>query len=134
MRIEEISARADAATPAPWRWVDAYEFHEDHIALGLDADCENIREGRITLESPTGEVLKKWVDLGGGDSGLTISIEDARLIQAARSDIPNLVAALREVLKVEHWCEGGNGTGDPYEACSYDNVLAAIWRGLGMIE
>lgn len=41
-------------------------------------------------------------------------------------EVPKLIAALRAVLAVDHWCEGGNGVGDPYEACSFDAVRNAL--------
>ena len=71
-------------TKEPWMWRDRYDFdvHQDHRKQGLDADCENIRDGRIELVNKDDTiVLEEWDDFGG-DSGLTVSHEDAERIVA----------------------------------------------------
>lgn len=73
-------------TKEPWAWEDNYDFqdHIGHKEQGLNADCENIEDGRIHLISnKTGKVvLVQWAQ-GADDSGLIISQADAQRIVAA---------------------------------------------------
>lgn len=74
--LDEIQARADAATEGPWTW-----------AAHTTADGD------------------EWAVFDGGDSALAANRDgwapDAAFIAAARTDVPRLVAALRAVLE-EH--------------------------------
>jgi hypothetical protein len=83
-------------TPGPWQWQDAYSFreHKEHQEQGLDADCENIREGRIRLMAGDFVVLDEWGAYE--DGGVSVQMADARLIEAA----PDLLAALGDLLSV----------------------------------
>jgi hypothetical protein len=82
-------------TPGPWRWQDRYDFreHKEHQQQGLDADCENIRDGRIQLMAGDIVVLDEWG--GYDDSGVSVRMEDARLIAAA-PDLLDVIKALLE--------------------------------------
>ena len=74
--LDEIQARADAATEGPWTWA-----------------------ARTTADGD------EWAVFDGGDSALAANRDgwapDAAFIAAARTDVPRLVAALRAVLE-EH--------------------------------
>jgi hypothetical protein len=84
-RIAEIEARARAATPGPWIFVSESVDANNEPCVGVDG----------------GEVVTKY--LGGivecsdpyprGDNCPT---ENMRFIAAARTDVPDLIAALRE--------------------------------------
>ena len=73
--LDEIQARADAATEGPWTW-----------AAHTTADGD------------------EWAVFDGGDSAIAANRDgwapDAAFIAAARTDLPRLVAALRAVLEV----------------------------------
>lgn len=94
-RLEQIKSRADAATEGPWEWKDAYDFREhiEHQKQGLEADCENIEQGRMTLDSPDKRVLEEWSE-HADDAGLEIKKLDAQFIAHARADVPWLAGHL----------------------------------------
>ena len=79
-----------------WQRQDAYDSGDcaDHKKQGLNADCENIQMGRIKLVNiETGDIiLEEWSQYAD-DSGLEVSDEHARLIEAA----PRLLEALQDL-------------------------------------
>lgn len=80
-----MSVGENMHTPGPWKWRDRYDFREhlEHREQGLEADCHNIREGRIELVGPNGAiVLVEWAD-HADDGGLSVTKEDASLIATA---------------------------------------------------
>lgn len=91
--IAAMRARCGAATEGPWVWRDRYDFgeHVEHRQQGLDARCDNITEGRISLVSGTAAstvaVLEEWA-AWADDSGLTVERVDADFIAHARTDLP----------------------------------------------
>ena len=92
--LDEIQARADAATEGPWTW-----------AAHTTADGD------------------EWAVFDGGDSAIAGNRDgwspDAALIAAARTDLPRLVAALRAVLEVHR---GAQYLGEPGGAgCPHDD-------------
>lgn len=100
-KLNEMLTLAEKATPGPWWWEDDYDFREhlDHKKLGLDADCENVRNDakRVNLESPTGSVLSEWSEQGTADAGILISTNDARFIERCS---PQTIIALIEEIKM----------------------------------
>ena len=69
----------------PWRWEDAadYREHLEHKKMGLSADCENIREGRIQLVDADGELLlNEWAEYAD-DCGINAGDAVLRRIVAA---------------------------------------------------
>ena len=83
-RLDEIEARANAATEGPWE--------ADGSAHVLTAD-----------NTPT--FVARCADPGGSDAG----VPDAEFIAHARTDVPALVAALRAVLEIHQ--DGGESQG-----------------------
>jgi hypothetical protein len=93
-RLEEIRARAAAASPPPWTWrrdpwLDVY----------------------LELEAPTGLVIEPtlWDD---GYKGFGLSPADAEFLEYARQDVDDLLgeierlrAALEEYANPEHWSD-----------------------------
>ena len=78
-RLNEIEARANAATEGPWETEHHYN--------------------RLTGEHVVSEIPRVAECMGNGDGGLDYK-EDAEFIAHARTDVPALVAALRAVLNL----------------------------------
>ena len=94
-RLNEIEARANAATEGPWEW----EGKSD----------EMWPQGENSLMA-TGGAEPEYVLMAWGYDAYGITAEcdaDAEFIAHARTDVPALVAALRAVLEVHK--EDGNG-------------------------
>lgn len=77
-RLDEIEARANAATEGPWEW-DRHVRGNGHVVIG-----DGLRRAHLPEDV-------------AGDA------ENAEFIAYARTDVPRLVAALRAVLDV---CDG----------------------------
>jgi len=117
-------------TPGPWRWIDDYDHHEheEHQDQGLNADCENIRHGRIKLvDNEGGSVLDVWA-LYADDQGVTAEKPDLLLIQAA----PDLLEALKSIIRT---CEKSlvPENKKPWEPIATACYLAqkSIWKAEG---
>lgn len=83
--LEQIKARAAAATPGPWEWEGKQDvsFPQSENSLIVQGDPER-------------EVLGSW-----GYDAWGINVEnpaDAEFITSAREDVPRLVTALDAVL------------------------------------
>lgn len=106
-RLNEIEARANAATPGPWEWgpQDGWLGTEGGVAVGW-------KWGTLTQEA------------------------DGQFIAHARTDVPALVAALRAVLEVHKRkvTMFNFATYDECEDCEYDwpcLTVTAIRQHLG---
>lgn len=94
--LAEIERRAEAASPAPWRWIG----DEMYGGIGVGSD------GRDT--EWVGSEDEEWNDqpvnstkIIETDSGVYPPRErDRAFLAAARTDVPRLVAALREACRV----------------------------------
>ena len=87
-RLNEIEARANAATEGPWE----AEHHYN----------------RLTGKHVVSEIPRVAECMGNGDGGLDCK-EDAEFIAHARTDVPDMAAALRAVLEVHQ--DGGESQG-----------------------
>lgn len=90
--LAAVEKRERAATPGPWHWKCAYEFHT-HEDTGLDTDCDNIDSGRITLEPG---VLCEWAQ-HADDSGVSVTRDDAEFIAHSRQDVKALLEIVRKL-------------------------------------
>ena len=106
-RLNEIEARANAATEGPWEWdpQDGWLGTEDEVTVGW-------KWGTLTQEG------------------------DGQFIAHARTDVPALVAALRAVLEVHKRkvTMFNFATYDECEDCEYDwpcLTVTAIRQHLG---
>jgi len=83
MNLDEIEARANAATPGPW-YVHESDRPGDYWTVSADEDspfeCEVFDDGSA-----------------GGEYGPSCSIEDRDFLVAARTDVPALIARVREL-------------------------------------
>lgn len=118
MSIEEelarIEALADAATPGEWTVVSD---------LPMYAVASSDKHRVVRTPNQNGY---RYVRPGETvDTGIAAK-SDAAFIADARTSVPRLVAAIRAVLAVDHWCEGGNGVSEGYEACCFDDVRNAV--------
>lgn len=123
-RLDEIEARADAATPGPW-----------------EADVTEVSQ-HWSRPEPWATVVSSEVHCMAycyGGSGRGIEREtDAEFIAHARTDVPALVAALRAVLSPDldladppYAWETMDGWADGYET-ALGNARAAIAAALGV--
>ena len=98
-RLDEIEARADAATPGAWEAWDRGIGFEVHVnGEGLNSE---FRE--------------------------TFRQADAEFIAAARTDVPQLVAALRAVLDQHHRVDVGVIRGDcAREECDHEGACPEV--------
>ena len=93
-RLDEIEARANAATEGPWEWEGVAKAAWEEGANSL-----------VPSRRPDDPVLYGY---GYDASGIEVKTPaDAEFIAHARTDVPALVAALRAVLEVHK--EDGNG-------------------------
>ena len=129
-RLNEIEARANAATEGPWEVGDRY-----HCQAADMCDCAPDRGPLIdTYQHPkwgTMHVHRKdepWWNEGvlfrkaGGPPGEVardLATEDAEFIAAARTDVPALLDALEKVLELHQPVTDGMGfTEDGYGGIS----------------
>jgi hypothetical protein len=77
-RLDEIEARANAATAGPWSWAQWY----DGLSLGA--------KERAGVDATLFQHIEPVLGTG----------HDTEFIAAARQDVPALVAALRAVLDI----------------------------------
>ena len=99
-RLDQIEARANAATEGPWT-PDEY----------TEVDPDGFYElSRVIAPDPDGD---DWCAIGVVHTG--ILRPDADFIAAARTDVPALVAALRAVLEphTPHECVSSLAGDDP---------------------
>ena len=105
-RLNEIEARANAATEGPWApWKD--QDGAKHMQ-GL------LMVGNADAVIPEGEMWVEDVDIN--PVAHTYLPEDREFIAHVRTDVPALVAALRAVLKLHK--EDGHGWGRGESFCT----------------
>ena len=86
-RLDEIEARANAATEGPWEWEGEAK-----------AEWEIGANSLVPSRRPDDPVLYGY---GYDASGIEVKTPaDAELIAHARTDVPDMAAALRAVLKL----------------------------------
>ena len=79
--IEQIQARAEAATPGPWEWATD-KGAPDYVQLYSTAEIDEYEADILSAD-------------GGGD--VLLSAADADFIAHARTDISDLLAAIDEL-------------------------------------
>lgn len=142
--LDEIEARAKAATKGPWFWqagrhTDDPRTSDSGGLATLNGSPMTTRDGR-TVENdnvifPIAKVggnpywLERFkVAVGTGRAPLSLALdcfgrqEDKDFIASARTDVPRLVAALRRSMEWTRWATGTEWT----EA---ERQIAAILRG-----
>ena len=102
-RLNEIEARANAATEGPWEWEGEAK-----------AEWELGANSLVPSRRPDDPVLYGY---GYDASGIEVKTPaDAELIAHARTDVPDMAAALRAVLKLHK--EDGHGWGPGESFCT----------------
>ena len=94
--LDEIQARADAATEGPWEWTKGAEA----CAVAVPENRDGLY-GPLTWDDHNGEVFRE---------------SDAQFIAHARTDVPALVKALRAVEavhKLTYYDKWGRVTSTP---------------------
>ena len=135
-RLNEIEARANAATEGPWEVGDRY-----HCQAANMCECAPDRGPLIdTYQHPewgTMHVHRKdepWWNEGvlfrkaGGPPGEVardLAAEDAEFIAHVRTDVPDMAAALRAVLELHvraecPTCGSRDGEGNEFHKCDDD--------------
>lgn len=106
--LAEIEARASAATPGPWvcRSEDGYDY-----------DVIDPSGRRVFSDGSACGEYGADIDLDG---------PDAAFIMAARTDVPRLVAALREAMKMAVDLFGEGGTAGNEEAVEFQRHIARL--------
>ena len=122
-RLNEIEARANAATEGPWEWEGEAK-----------AEWEIGANSLVPSRRPDDPVLYGY---GYDASGIEVKTPaDAEFIAHARADVPALVAALRAVLKLHKPGRTFHGHGFSQPLCTCGAAMpcptaAAIHRYLG---
>ena len=102
-RLDKIEARANAATEGPWEWEGEAK-----------AEWEEGANSLVPSRRPDDPVLYGY---GYDASGIEVKTPaDAELIAHARTDVPDMAAALRAVLKLHK--EDGRGWGPGESFCT----------------
>ena len=105
-RLDEIEARADAATPGPWEW-------HPYMGSGATLAKPNHPFHELNILKTTDD----WPPVAA----------DAEFIAAARTDVPQLVAALRAVLDQHHRVDVGVIRGDcAREECDHEGACPEV--------
>ena len=113
-RLNEIEARANAATEGPWApWRD--QDGAPHMN-GL------LMVGNADAVIPEGEFWVEDVDIN--PVAHTYLPEDREFIAHARADVPDMAAALRAVLKLHRIIRVSGAVGRVYELCQNCNQTA----------
>ena len=99
-RLNEIEARANAATEGPWRAIEDDEYPG------------SARE----IVGPDGRPVIEQLGCGHCDVGLCAYWEDIEMVTASRTDVPDMAAALRAVLELHK--EDGHGWGPGESFCT----------------
>ena len=95
-RLNEIEARANAATEGPWEWEG-----------DAKAEWEEGANSLVPSRRPDDPVLYGY---GYDASGIEVkNPADAEFIAHARADVPDMAAALRAVLKLHKHHAGRGG-------------------------
>ena len=122
-RLDEIEARANAATEGPWEWEGEAK-----------AEWEIGANSLVPSRRPDDPVLYGY---GYDASGIEVkNPADAEFIAHARADVPDMAAALRAVLEVHKRkvTMFNFATYDECEDCEYDwpcQTVTAIRQHLG---
>lgn len=87
-RLDEIEARANAATPGPWE-VKPYD--------GWHKESDNEINSFV---GPDATTIIEQLGCDCCDVGLEVTPADAEFIAAARTDVPALLDALEKVLRL----------------------------------
>ena len=102
-RLDKIEARANAATEGPWEWEGEAK-----------AEWEIGANSLVPSRRPDDPVLYGY---GYDASGIEVKTPaDAEFIAHARTDVPDMAAALRAVLKLHK--EDGHGWGPGESFCT----------------
>ena len=100
-RLNEIEARANAATEGPWEWEGEAK-----------AEWEIGANSLVPSRRPDDPVLYGY---GYDASGIEVKTPaDAEFIAHARTDVPDMAAALRAVLKLHKEDVHGWGPGESF--------------------
>lgn len=109
MRLDEIKARAEAATEGPWEWTQ----YRVPTLEGWKGDPANYRWQTEVLEADhNGECGCR----SACQLELTVDPADAEFIAHARTDVPALVAAVEAVLELHALGIGDLFTAEGIEA------------------
>ena len=98
-RLNEIEARANAATEGPWL-VNGPDEPWAVISSGSDSVLHSYMRCRPDCEG---------CECGESVAEVAIELEDAEFIAHARTDVPDMAAALRAVLKLHKHHAGRGG-------------------------
>lgn len=113
-RLDEIKARADAATEGPWLYADD---GPRNILYHQQSQRDGSYIGSLSL------------------AGVSTSDEDATFIAHARTDLPAMAAALMDALDVENEPMPSGSEGDDWYRAGWQdamfNVKARITDALG---
>ena len=102
-RLNEIEARANAATEGPWEVKPYNGWHDASDEID-------------SFVGPSDATIVEQLGCGCCDVGLEVSPTDAEFIAHARADVPDMAAALRAVLKLHK--EDGHGWGPGESFCT----------------
>jgi hypothetical protein len=109
VRIAEIQARAQAATPGPWRWVGNTDNHNIHLENGRWVVLGTQRIDRTAADRDVQLALEYLWDCGDESpmtdeelTGLGIDLDDEKAVEAAQ-EAHLLAIAIEMHLQEDEW-------------------------------
>jgi hypothetical protein len=111
-RLEEIEARASAATPGPWRQGDwSGRCHQSHYPHPGPPECRYEYELRQDGSWASHVARENPITLiGGHDNGPWLDPADAAFIAHSREDVPWLIAEVKRLRgAVNYLCDVREG-------------------------
>lgn len=106
--LDDIRARAEAATPGPWQWSP-----EENVWGDCGPNLETVERGPVYSDGSQGAeatVVGSW---GHDANGISVEDSDKEFIAHAREDVPRLLHAVYAVLALHREVECVDEDGEP---------------------
>lgn len=107
--LAEVEAYCSKATPGPWCWESVAEKANEFV-VGIACDkngkffegCINGKDYDEESDAWVEDAIIRRTEIGANEDGQA-NFADAELLARARTDLPRLVALLREQIERDRW-------------------------------